>query len=383
MARSTLGSKRERRPGVWTVRVTSGYRADGQPRTATATVYGSERDADLEILRMSQQLGASAAFANIQTLADFWPSFILRCELKGLTKATLDDYELSWRAHVEPYMGDTRLADVTYRVVQNLILTKTHATGMHVAKLLRRMLTCAVDDGLISVNPIAGRRFDYRVKAVTNPFERPPIMWSIAEVLEAAERLRGCPMEPLWLALIGAGLRVSEGLGLWWQDIEFSPVRHADGEAGLIAQALVWKSWTRKDGWKTTKTPSSVRRVPIPDPFATRLAELALEGPQVPIFPRGFDRVGLVWRHLFETPKKVMSDDGYMGVLVGMPYMPLKDMRAVHETLMQDAGTLDTLNARLHGRTNVQVGYGHYLKPQTPAFEAAAENLYQSFRAAR
>lgn len=383
MGRANLGSKRERRPGVWEIAVGAGYCDDGSRRRAYSTVYGTEREADYEILRLSRELGLSPSFANINTLGDYWPDFYSRCHAKGLTKAALMDYADTWRLHVEPVLGDTPLADVTYAVVQRLVLTKTHATGMHTAKLIRRMLTCAMDDGLIDSNPLLGRRLDYRVKATRDPFERPPVMWGIPEVLEAANRLRDCPMEPLWLALVGGGLRVSEGLGLWWEDLDFSHVIHQNGECGLLAQALVWKSWTRKDGWKSTKTPSSVRTVPIPDPFASRLAELALEGPRVSVFQRGFDRVGLMWRHLFVKPKKAMSDDGYMGVLVGMPYLPLKDMRSVHETLMQDTGTLDTLNARLHGRTNVQVGYGHYLKPQAPAFEAAAESLYTAFSSAR
>lgn len=52
----------------------------------------------------------------------------------------------------------------------------------------------------------------------------------------------------------------------------------------------------------------------------------------------------------------------------------MKDMRAVHETMLQDAGVLDTLNARLHGRTNVQTGYRHYLKPSS-ALDASVDGL--------
>ena len=43
--RSKLGSKREIRPDVWQIRVSSGYRKDGTQRTATRTVYGSDRGA--------------------------------------------------------------------------------------------------------------------------------------------------------------------------------------------------------------------------------------------------------------------------------------------------------------------------------------------------
>lgn len=61
--------------------------------------------------------------------------------------------------------------------------------------------------------------------------------------------------------------------------------------------------------------------------------------------------------------------------LYGMPYTRMKDMRSVHETTLQDAGVLDTLNARIHGRTNVQTGYTHYLKPS-----AAMDNSVDALR---
>lgn len=56
-----------------------------------------------------------------------------------------------------------------------------------------------------------------------------------------------------------------------------------------------------------------------------------------------------------------------------MPYSRLKDMRSAHETIVQDAGTLDTVNARLHGRSNVQTGYRHYLRPSAALDRAASE----------
>lgn len=44
---------------------------------------------------------------------------------------------------------------------------------------------------------------------------------------------------------------------------------------------------------------------------------------------------------------------------------------------MQKSGTLDTLNAAMHGRTNVQTGYKHYLRPNR-AMDEAAENMGSS-----
>lgn len=66
----------------------------------------------------------------------------------------------------------------------------------------------------------------------------------------------------------------------------------------------------------------------------------------------------------------------------GLPKLHLCNLRAVHETLMQEAGVLDTLNARMHGRTNVLTGYRHYLRPDA-AMDAAAVECGKRFMHSR
>ena len=185
------------------------------------------------------------------------------------------------------------------------------------------------------------------------------------QVAKRIYRLHGDKIEPLWLVLVGGGLRVKEVLVLWWDDIKFSPITHIDGTEDLIAHASITKAWTEKDGLKATMNAFSTRIVPIPDPFASKLYEQAVIGPRTPVWPIYPGRSRKWWRNLFEKDKP----------LYGMPYTRMKDMRSVHETMLQDAGVLDTLNARIHGRTNVQTGYTHYLKPS-----AAMDNSVDALR---
>ena len=51
--------------------------------------------------------------------------------------------------------------------------------------------------------------------------------------------------------------------------------------------------------------------------------------------------------------------------------------------LMQQAGVQDTLNAALHGRSNVQTGYRHYLVPGDASAARAAEAVGEAVRLAR
>lgn len=364
--RSRLGSKREVRSGVWEIRVSLGYREDGRQRTVYRTVNGTESDADREIAQLASDMGRSPSMGRQATIADYWPDFVLRCRAKGVANSTLRDYEKHWRLRIEPTFGSLRWSELKFRDVKRWALTMTRSQAEHSVRTLRCIINCAVDDELVESNILDHRKIDYPIKRV-NPLDERPVMWTATHVIECMRRIEGERIEPLWLALVGGGLRPEEGLGLWWSDLSFTEITHMNGTDGVMAHASVTKSWTQEDGLHGTKTDKSTRLVPIPDPFASRLMELSLDGPRVPLWPMYPGRSSRVWKSLFDAGRP----------LHGMPYARLKDMRSVHETMVQDAGALDTVNAAMHGRTNVQTGYKHYLRPSA-VLDRAAEDMGSS-----
>lgn len=366
--RSRLGSKREVRTGVWEISVSSGYRSDGQQRREYRYINGTESDADAALRELSVDMGRSPSMGRRDTIADYWPEFVAQIRAKGVTNATIADYEKSWRLRIEPAFGSTRWANLSFRDIKRWVLTMTHSQAEHAVRCLRRMINCAVDDELIDRNVMDHRRIDYPVSP-SDPLADVPVMWGSAHVAEVMSRLRDERIEPLWLTLVGGGLRPEEGLGLWWSDVSFTGVTLMDGSDGVMAHAAITKAWTEADGLHGTKNGFSRRLAPIAEPFSSRLAELSLEGPRVPLWPLYPGSARKEWKTLFEAG----------GPLAGMPLSRLKDIRSVHETIMQDAGTLDTVNARIHGRSNVQTGYRHYLRPSA-ALDRAAESMGESVR---
>lgn len=358
--RSRLGSKREVRPGVWEVRVSSGRRLDGAQRRVCRTVYGTERDADASLAELAVEVSRSPSIGEVATVAEFWPHFVRRCEAKGLARQTMKGYEKEWRLRVEPEFGSLRWRDVTFPRVQSWVYGMTRSSAQHAVRLLKRLINCAVDAELVDRNVLDHRRVDYPVERV-DPFAEAPVMWGAREVAECMGRIRGEQIEALWLALVGGGLRVEEGLGMVWSDLTWAEVMRMDGTDGHIAHASVVRAWTEPDGYKAPKNRFSRRVVPIPDPFASRLLELRRDGDRAGLYPLYPGRSRKEWRGLFA--------EGHP--LEGMPYARMTDMRSVHETILQGAGVLDTVNARMHGRTNVQTGYAHYLKPSAALDEAS------------
>ena len=362
--RSKLGSIRERRPGVWEVCVSSGYREDKRKRTEYRTVYGTQRDAEDERAKLALEMGLRASLGMRSTIADYWPFFVLRCEAKGVARSTLRDYEKQWRLRIEPRFGNLRWSQLTFRDVKHWVYTLTRSQAEHAVRTLRCMINCAVDDELVERSILDHRRIDYPVTKV-DPTAKRATGWTARDVAECMARIRGQRIAPLWLALVGGGLRPEEGLAMWWEDLV--PVDALTVSGGILIHASVTKAWTPEDGLHGTKTRESTRVAPIPEPFASELESLRVPGERVPLWPLYPGRASREWKSLF----------GEGGPLEGMPYARLKDMRSAHETLMQEAGTLDTLNAAMHGRTNVQTGYKHYLRPNR-AMDEAAENMGSS-----
>lgn len=363
MPRRRPGGKREVRPGVWEISVSSGYREDGKQRREYRYVEGTEADADAELVRLAADMGRSASLGNRATLADYWPAFEQKLRAKGASNATISDYEKEWRLRVRPQFGHLKWSQLAFRDVQRWVLTLTHSQAEHAVRFLRRYINSAIDDELCDRNPLDHRRMDYPIERV-DPLAPPPPMWGAHHVSEALSRMEGNDLEPLFLVLLGGGLRPEEGLGLWWSDVSAVPVTMMDGSDGWMCHLSVTKSWTERDGLHGTKNRFSTRLVPVPEPFASRLLSLAVEGPRASLYPKYPGRARRDWADLYKPS----------GALARLPRMRMKDMRSVHETLVQDTGALDTVNARLHGRTNVQTGYRHYLRPSA-ALDSAAQAM--------
>ena len=61
----------------------------------------------------------------------------------------------------------------------------------------------------------------------------------------------------------------------------------------------------------------------------------------------------------------------------GLRYIPPDMLRHTSETLMQAARLPDTLVSRLHGHTDLQTDYRHYLRPGAEQAEDAARAVHR------
>jgi len=212
-----------KRRGKWVV----DYRdAAGVRRWATCKTRREAEAILQEKLRESRQRTRPAVDPEItiEVYAKRWLDLIAA----SVKPRTVLAYEKALRCHVLPELGRIKVRGLSRGQIKAL-LTKKAASGLSrgsvnvILAVLRTMLQAAVDDEVILANPACrlGRQLHLaqptkarqeEIKALTR--ERLALFLATAAQMDRVHY-------PLWLTLARAGLRLGEGLGLWWEDLDF------------------------------------------------------------------------------------------------------------------------------------------------------------------
>jgi integrase len=208
------------------------------------------------------------------TLAD-WA--VVWFDSLDVDERTRDNYACQLRRHILPRWGDTCLSAITTLQITAWI-TQLHNSGHHaratvsgIVKLLSMMLTDAVDDGIIPVNPVRQRRHRGRR-------HRPPArerMWTTPEkALQIAGQaaLLGDPIAALMIITAAwTGCRWGELAGLHRANVHLNDrCLIVDGEVGALHESC-HRRWLGPP-----KTASSARTISLP-PFLVALMRTHLQ----------------------------------------------------------------------------------------------------------
>ena len=377
--RRKVGTRRIMADGTIKVIVRSGYTVDGKRRTLWATAKDAD-EADRVALELAANLGMDINPGRGLTLNRWWDAY-KATRGQRIAKVTLERYSTEMRGTWLPELGGKDITLISHADIQDVVIqAKTRSMAKERIKALSAVLTHAVREGKLSVNPCRSAPFELPgdvgkadlsgIDYESDPFaaiEGIKNVWDIDTVLLAMDRLRGLPIETCWLAMIGAGLRREEALALRWKDVRRIKVAGRE-----VTQIAVHAANTAVDGIGTTKTKKSVRIVAMVEPFGSRLWELAGDKEDLicSLSPKNISRR---WRMMWEPLKaskhmpKEPATYVARGVMLADPEVPfihLKQMRATHATMMQAAGVSDSLNAAMHGHSE-RVAYTNYLMPDS------------------
>lgn len=381
--RSKLGSKRKLKDGRWEIRVSHGYTLEGKQRTVRE-VLDSEKEADTRIVELAAEMGKKPDINAGLTLRMLWALYKVD-KGKRLANMTMDGYKRVMKGVWLPILGDEDVSRINRQRIQEELLKFTPGKAQSSKRVLSSVLTYAVNEGLLSKNPMLGASFEMPGDTGSewanekiwdgDPFaviEGKRDVWDAATVLKAFPRMRGLPLEPVWLAMVGGGLRLEEAFAL--RPIDLRRIEIGGRE---VTQVAVHHARTALDERKRTKTDKSVRIMAVMDPFGERLWELAqqIEDKKSLICNCDPMNQNKRWHGYFEAledePDKAKHRPKKEGLvfkasLKGLPYIPLSRMRATHSTLMQEAGVPDSLNAQAHGHSK-QVAHDYYMRADTTA----------------
>lgn len=383
--RSAMGSVKQLPSGRWRARVTVGIGADGK-RAVESRTFDHKRDADRWVFARSVEAGDGHVGISRVTLADWWEAYKVT-RGKRLAKKTVETYDCQMRTVWLPAYGDTDIGQITPPMVQATLLNLTREKARHAKTALSAVLSAATtcNPPILMTNPLLGVRFEmpydtgvaYEDESVwdADPFaviEGTTQTWDAETVKRALPHMRGLRLEPVWLAMVGAGLRMQEAFAIRRMDVRRSEVAIDDNGTSICAtQLAIHHAETATDGRKRTKTTRSVRIVTMLEPFGSRYWELAeaFDDPHRVLcdVPRG--NAWHMWHGYWQLtnpatakhrPKRndARGDRGKLAA-AGLPYIPLAKMRRSHESMMQQAHVLDSINAAMHGHSQ-QIAYRHY-----------------------
>jgi integrase len=250
MSRPATGQvleRRGKRGRVFALR----FRAYGRREYLTLDV-GTRAEAEAELANVladvrrgiwrpqKRQPAAVPAVVEESTFHAFASEWLAMREREGLAERTIEDYKWALAHHLLPWFKDYRLVEITALEVDRYKVAKA-AEGVLGANQVNKTITrlsqilgTAAEYGLVPANAAAGKR--RRLKGT-----KPRRAWVEPEqlplLLEHAEPLLAGRGRPLLATLAGAGLRISEALGLERQDVNLVKgtltVRQSKTEAGV------------------------------------------------------------------------------------------------------------------------------------------------------
>lgn len=319
------------------------------------TVHGSEADAERALARMLLDIGKMASGGNM-TLGQYLEDLYIPRMKKQVRRSTAVGYESKLRQHVIPKIGQVTLSDLNAWTLEgwrdDLLDKMSGQSALHVFRVLSRALTKAVAWHRLEVNPM---------KSVEAPRARLRDFDTLGadEAVKYLKAFTGHILEPVVGIAVATGLRPCELYALAWLDIDL--------KAGEVTVKRGLHERKSESWFEPPKSERSHRTVSLPGWAVELLKPLRGIGPLVP----GDGAEG------HARPTEISRMYRKHAQAKKLRYVPLRDLRHTHATLMLEAGVDVVVVSRRLGHSNVTITDKHYLRPKRSSDQAAADKFGQ------
>lgn len=236
------------------------WRHRGKQHKSSHRTYAEAREAKAQREAGDRRPSTKQPFAEY---AEAWLVGYQGRTARGLDEDTRKGYRRSIELHAEPFFDGYRLCDIEQPDVRRYIkhLQEKNLTAGTIRRYLaplKAMFATAVEDGDLQVNPTTGVRINIR-RDTEAPEEKAKAMnrAQLAKLLSTIpERWR------LHFELLAqTGVRISELLGLDWEDLEF----------GAVPMLRVRRQYYRGTLKNHAKSDAGTRSIPLSPAMAQKL----------------------------------------------------------------------------------------------------------------
>ncbi len=266
------GSIYQQANGLWTGKIWLTNPETGEK--VRKTVYGhSETEVSDKMVKLSGSMTPlNGAFAH-KKFGELFKEWLLVFKKSAVSPRTLEGNLRNYRIHIQPYVENMDISEVTTPVVQQVI-NEAFIKGLDpntirkIKFLFNQFFEYAIECGLVENNPAT--RIKIRTRDSSKHFN-PENMY---KAIPQEERMKFVTalnnhqfLKPLCMTMMFAGLRAGETLALRWENIDFEN-KVLSVRNGLTIIPIFDKEGNvieRKTVIGNTKTACSVRDVPIPD----------------------------------------------------------------------------------------------------------------------
>ena len=211
------------------------WREAGKQRWRTFDSKAAAEEHDARMHLATRQASGPALVDSKITLTEYLTKWLARIQVKPRTR---ESYTTNATLHILPRLGKCKVRDLTRAHVRRFLEQRraesSRATTRLDLAILRSCLQAAVEDQLFTANPAAGRfealKLERKTGQIQEAIEAKAFdAAQLSKVLTTAQSSTDAYVRRMFPALLfGArtGCRISEIIGLRWQDLDLDKVSH-------------------------------------------------------------------------------------------------------------------------------------------------------------
>lgn len=249
---------RRKSDGRWVAAVSIGGRKNRRRIVRFTPKDDNTKRAALALLDDMRKLVQPSTSSGRLTVGQYLRSWLDTAGKRSLKASTWRTYDVALRLHIDPAIGQITLARLTAEHVDTMLAgSDLEPKGQrNVLGFLGRVLDVAQDRGHVLRNAA-------RLVEPPRVIRQEPATLSRDEARRVIVAVKGDRLEALWVTALGTGLRLSEILGLRWEDVDL--------ERRTLSATYALVRVDGKYGLDEPKTARSRRHIAIPRFVVTAL----------------------------------------------------------------------------------------------------------------